>query len=99
MRSSANRPRRSRRGRATRRTAEVKTQYGNHSSPKLDFFASDQWNKLSAAVEGSFLNTDGFPIVAAIERGPIDNNANVEYKNLTGKLEYTPSDKFQAFAR
>ena len=65
------------------------------SSPKFDFFASDQWNKVAAAVEGSFLNTDGFPIVAAIERGPIDNNANVEYKNVTGKLEFTPSDRVQ----
>ena len=54
---------------------------------------------MSAAVEGSFLHTDGFPIVAAIERGPIDNNANVEYKNITGKLEFTPSDRFQGFVR
>jgi outer membrane receptor protein involved in Fe transport len=83
----------------TRRTAEVKTQYGNHNTPKFDFFASDQWNKVAAAVEGSFLHTDGFPIVAAIERGPIDNNANVGYKNFTGKLEYTPNERFQAFAR
>ena len=82
-----------------RRTVEVKTQYGNHGTPKVDFFGSDQWNKLAAAVEGSFLRTDGFPIVAAIERGPIDNNANVEYKNLTGKLEFTPSDRFQGFVR
>ena len=83
----------------TRRTVELKTQYGNHGSPKADFFASDQWNKISAAVEGSFLHTDGFPIVAAIERGPIDNNANVEYKNFTGKLEFTPNDRFQGFFR
>ena len=83
----------------TRRTVEVKTQYGNHSSPKADFFASDQWGKVAAAVEGSFLHTDGFPIVAPIERGPIDNNANVEYQNLTGKFEFTPNDRFQGFFR
>ena len=83
----------------TRRTVEVKTQYGNHRSPKVDFFASDQWHKVAAAVEGSFLHTDGFPIVAAIERGPIDNNANVEYQNLTGKFEFTPNDRFQGFFR
>jgi outer membrane receptor protein involved in Fe transport len=83
----------------TRRTVEVKTQYGNHNSPKVDFFASDQWNKVAAAVEGSFLHTDGFPIVAAIERGPIDNNANVEYKNFTGKLEFTPNARVQGFFR
>jgi len=85
--------------RPTRRTLELKPQYGNHKSPKLDFFASDQWNKVAAAVEGSFLDTDGFPIVAPIERGPIDNNADVVYKNLTGKLEYTPSDRLNLFVR
>ena len=83
----------------TRRTLELNPQYGNHQSPKFDFFGSDQWNKVAAAVEGSFLHTDGFPIVAPIERGPIDNNANVEYQNITGKLEFTPSDRFQGFAR
>jgi outer membrane receptor protein involved in Fe transport len=85
--------------RPTRRTLELKPQYGSHKSPKLDFFASDQWNKVAAAVEGSFLDTDGFPIVAAIERGPIDNNADVVYKNMTGKLEYTPSDRLNMFVR
>jgi len=85
--------------RPARRTIELKPQYGTHSSPKLDFFASDQWNKVSAAVEGSFLDTDGFPIVERLERGPIDNNANVNYKNTTGKIEYTPSDRLSVFAR
>ena len=85
--------------RPTRRTVELKPQYGSRSSPKFDFFASDQWNKVAAAVEGSFLNTDGFPIVARIERGPIDNNADVEYKNFTGKLEFTPSDRLHTSFR
>jgi outer membrane receptor protein involved in Fe transport len=83
----------------TRRTIELKPQYGNDNSPKFDFFASDQWNKVAAAVEGSFLHTDGFPIVEKIERGPIDNNANVEYRNITGKLEFTPSERVQGFFR
>ena len=83
----------------TRRTIDLKPQYGNHHSPKFDFFGSDQWNRVSASVDGSFLHTDGFPIVAAIERGPIDNEANVEYKNVTAKIEFTPSDRVQAFVR
>ncbi len=85
--------------RPTRRTIELKPQYGNRNSPKVDFFASDRWNKVGAAVEGSFLNTDGFPIVAARERGPIDNNANVNYRNVSVKLEYTPTDRINAFFR
>src|SRR6266536_1266147 len=54
--------------RPTRRTVEIKPQFGTRSTPKVDFFASDRWNKVGAAVEGSVLSTDGFPIVAAIER-------------------------------
>src|SRR5262249_55645513 len=72
----------------TRALLDVKSQYGSESSPKLDFFASDRWNGLGAALEGSFFRTDGFPIVAPIERGPIDNNADVSYSNISGKIDY-----------
>ncbi|HEY7291483.1 MAG TPA: TonB-dependent receptor [Vicinamibacterales bacterium] len=82
-----------------RRTLDIKPQYGSKNSPKLDFVASDTWNKLGAVVEGSYFDTDGFPIVAASERGPIDINATVKYANTTGKVEYTPSDQMQLFAR
>ncbi len=85
--------------RPSRRTLELKPQYGSKSSPKFDFFASDQWNKVGAALEGSLLNTDGFPIVAERERGPIDNNADVEYGNVTGKVEYAASDNLNVFVR
>ena len=67
------------RGRS-RRTVEFKPQYGNRNSPKADFFASDVWGKFGVAVEGSAFETDGFPIVIANERGPIDNKA-------TGQLQ------------
>jgi len=86
--------------RPTRRTIELKPQFGSKNSPKFDFFASDQFNnKVGAAIEGSFLRTDGFLIVAEPERGPIDNNANVEYKNVSAKFEFTPSERLQGFFR
>jgi outer membrane receptor protein involved in Fe transport len=85
--------------RPARRTIEVKPQYGNRNSPKFDFFGSDRWNNLGAAVEGSFFRTDGFPIVAERERGPIDNNADVDFKNVTAKVEYDPSTNLHARAR
>jgi len=85
--------------RAARRTLELKPQYGNRNSPKLDYSASDVWGKLGAAVNGSFFNTEGFPIVVASERGPIDNNATVKFQNFNGKLDYSPTDRVQAFVR
>jgi|SoiMethySBSTD1v2_1073268.scaffolds.fasta_scaffold04193_14 outer membrane receptor protein involved in Fe transport len=85
--------------RPARRSIDFKTQYGNHGSPKADFFASDVWGKFGAAVEGSYFDTDGFPIVVANERGIIDNNATVTYKNTNLKLDYRASDRLSAFVR
>ena len=82
-----------------RRSVDFKTQYGNHSSPKADFFASDVWGKLGAAVDGSYFDTDGFPIVVANERGIIDTNAQVNYKNTNVKLDYRASERLSAFVR
>jgi outer membrane receptor protein involved in Fe transport len=85
---------------ATRRTVEIKPQYGNHNSPKLDFFASNRLNNaFGAAVEGSFFDTEGYPVVATSERGAIDIPATVTYKNISAKADYTPNDRFSAFAR
>jgi outer membrane receptor protein involved in Fe transport len=86
-------------GRPIRRTVEINTQYGSRQSPKVEFFGSERWSKVGVAVEGGLFNTDGFPIVAERERGPIDNNANVEYRNVSAKLEYNPSDRINAFFR
>ena len=85
--------------RPTRSMLDLKSQYGNVGSPKFDFLAGDRWNKVGALVEGSFFKTDGYPIVAPIERGPIDNNSNVDYRNVSGKVEYAPSDRVNAFFR
>jgi hypothetical protein len=51
------------------------------------------------AVDGSFFDTDGFPIVTAAERGPIDNNAAVNFKNVNVKADFTPSSNLSVFAR
>jgi outer membrane receptor protein involved in Fe transport len=83
----------------TRRSVEFKTQYGNHNSPKADFFASDVWGKLGVAVEGGGFDTDGFPIVIANERGLIDNNAQVTFKNFNLKADYRANDRVSVFFR
>ena len=85
--------------RARRQTVEFKPQFGNRASRKADFFASDVWGRFGVAVDGSFFDTDGFPIVTAGERGPIDNNAAVNFKNVNVKADYTPSSNLNVFAR
>ncbi|MBZ5558297.1 MAG: TonB-dependent receptor [Acidobacteriia bacterium] len=85
--------------RPTRRTVDFKTQYGNDNSPKVDLFGSDVWGKVGVIVDASAFNTDGFPIVTSSERGIIDINATVKYRNVNAKAEFSPSDRVKAFFR
>jgi outer membrane receptor protein involved in Fe transport len=85
--------------RAAARTVQIKPQYGNRNSPKLDVFGSDVWGKVSAVVEGGAFDTDGFPIVIASERGRVDNKAAVDFANFNAKLDYNPSSSLNAFVR
>jgi outer membrane receptor protein involved in Fe transport len=82
-----------------RRSFEIKPQYGNHGSPKLDYTASDVWGKLGVTVDGSVFDTDGFPIVVPSEKGLIDINATVKFRNFNGKVDYSPSDRVKLSAR
>jgi outer membrane receptor protein involved in Fe transport len=83
----------------TRRTLEIKPQYGNRNSPKVDVAGSDVWGGIGIAVDGSVFNTDGFPIVVANERGAVDNNASVDFRNFNVKLDYHPTTRASAFLR
>ena len=73
--------------RPARRTFELKPQYGDHNSPKFDYIGSDVWDRLGVGVDGSMFDTDGFPIVAPSEKGIIDNNAIVTYRNFNVKFD------------
>lgn len=81
------------------RSAEVRTQYGNHGSPKADFFVSDVWGRVGASVEGSVFQTDGFPIVRESERGRVDTVAKVEYRNFAFKVDAQPTERVNLFFR
>src|SRR5687768_7347012 len=90
---------------AMRRTVDVKAQYGNHSSPKVDFRASDVWGKVGVVFDGAVYSTDGYPIVVDVnpagvpERGLVDKNASVEFRTFNVKAEYAASDNVRAFIR
>ena len=84
---------------AARRTVEVRSQYGNRESPKVDLTASDVWGKVGVVADASAFRTSGYPIVAEAERGAVDNNASVNFRNANLKLQYDPTDRIQANVR
>ena len=81
------------------RTIIFKPQYGNRNTPKFDLFASDVWGKLGVTFNATTFGTDGYTIVAEEERGPIDVDANVEYRTANVKLDYNPTDRLNLFFR
>ncbi|MEO7191298.1 MAG: TonB-dependent receptor [Vicinamibacterales bacterium] len=83
----------------SRRTFEMKSQYGSLSSPKVDFRASDVWGRVGVVVEGSAFDTEGYVPVAASERGPVDTKASVNFRNINVKVQYNASDRIRAFVR
>jgi len=85
--------------RPTPGTLIFKPQYGNRATPKMDLFASAFWGKLGVTFDATTLQTDGYRIVAQEERGAVDNEANVRYQNVSGKLDYSPSDRVNLFFR
>jgi outer membrane cobalamin receptor len=82
-----------------RRTVEARSQYGTRSTPKVDVSASDVWGRVRASVDASLFSTDGYPIVAESERGPVDNNAAVSFGNVALRLQYQISERVHAFVR
>ena len=81
---------------------ELKPQYGNRSSPKVDFFASDVWGKLGVvARRRGVFDTDGYPIVVnqpgrpgrARARSTRTRRSTSERSTL--KADYAASDNVQ----
>jgi iron complex outermembrane receptor protein len=81
------------------RTLELRSQYGSRSTPKIEFSGSDVWGRARAAVTGSLFDTDGYPIVAAEERGLVDRNASVTFANVNARFQYDLSHRLHLFAR
>jgi outer membrane receptor protein involved in Fe transport len=81
----------------TRRTLDLRTQFGNYGTPKLDVRASDVYGKLGISFDGSAFNTDGYPVVAADERGAVDTKAAVKFQNANVRLQYDANSRVQAF--
>ena len=83
----------------SRRSVELRSQYGNRQTPKLELSGSDMWGKLGASLDAAVFSTDGYPIVAASERGLVDENASVDFRNVGLKLQYEISPRVHAFVR
>ncbi|HEX2454162.1 MAG TPA: TonB-dependent receptor [Vicinamibacterales bacterium] len=84
---------------ATRRTIELRSQYGTRNSPKIDAVGSDVWGPVRVIADVSAFSTDGYMPVVESERGRVDTRAAVDFTNVNLKLQYDPTARVQAFVR
>jgi outer membrane receptor protein involved in Fe transport len=84
---------------AARRQLDFQAQYGTRGTPKADVAFGDLWGPVGIIASASALETDGYPIVAAAERGRVDNKASVQYANGSVKLDYQTTNRLRAFLR
>ncbi len=84
---------------AVHRLFDAKAQYGSRNSPKGDVVASATSRGWGVLATASLFATDGYPVVAADERGRVDTNATERVRSVSAKLEYRASDRFSTFLR
>lgn len=78
---------------------KLHSQFGNLYTPKMDFYASDRYGKLGLSLEGSTMNSDGYPVIAATERGLVDTKASVHSSNFTLKADYAATSSTHVYFR
>ena len=81
------------------RSSQAKLSVGNHGTTDNDLSYSDRLGPVSIGLRGNFLHTDGWNIIAPSQRGPIDQNSNMERKVFNGRMEYAASADLTLFVR
>jgi outer membrane receptor protein involved in Fe transport len=78
-------------------SSKVPGQYDHLYTPKADFYVSDVYGKLGVSLEGSIMNSNGYPVIAPDDRGVVDTKANVHYSNFNFKANYALTSKVNVY--
>ncbi|WP_241759657.1 TonB-dependent receptor [Pyxidicoccus parkwayensis] len=72
--------------------------YGNLGTGFLAARAADTWGPVRASLETELLSSDGYPLVVASQRGPIDTDTPSNHAVLNGRVESDVSEALHVFA-
>jgi outer membrane receptor protein involved in Fe transport len=70
---------------------------GTHNTVNAHLQADYVTAPVALSLQGNVFSTDGFPIVRADQRGPVDINADSRHQTFLGRLEYTPTAQSSLF--
>lgn len=84
---------------ASRSQASFDASYGNEDTPDASLWAGTEWRRWTGAISAEAFGTDGYVIVPADIRGPVDTAAASNHTDLTLDLGRQISNHLRAFAR
>ncbi len=73
--------------------------YGNLDTGLFAARGADTWGPIRAALETELLTSDGYPLVVASQRGPIDTTTPSNHAVINGRVEADVSDSLLLSAR
>ncbi len=78
---------------------EADVVYGNLDTGLFAARGADNWGRVRAALETELLTSDGYPLVAASQRGPIDTATPSNHAVINGRMEADVSEALFLSAR
>ncbi len=81
------------------RAVQTKFSVGNLGTTDDVLSYTDVAGPVRLGLHGNFFHTDGYNIIARIQRGPIDQDSGSEHKTFNGHLEYSPASNLSLFLR
>ncbi len=77
----------------TTSSVEADASYGSFQTALLAARAAERWQHTGASLEGEWLRSDGYPVIARDQRGLIDGRADSTHGTLNGRIETDLSDR------
>ncbi|HEV2498023.1 MAG TPA: TonB-dependent receptor [Terriglobia bacterium] len=82
---------------AARSQASLDASYGNEDTPDVSLWAGTEWRRWSGELSAEAFGTDGYVLVPASIRGPVDTPAGSNDTDLTLTLNRQISNSLRAF--
>jgi outer membrane receptor protein involved in Fe transport len=73
------------------RSLDADVEYGSFDTWRLGLRAAARRGAVGAAVEGEWFRSDGYPVVAPYDRGPVDGDTPGEHGTLDARVEVRAS--------
>ncbi len=84
---------------AEQRGLDFDISYGNLSTFELAARMAQQFGVFGAAIEGEYLSSDGYRIVAPSDRGSVDGETPSEHGNVSGRFEVAITPQLRLTSR